>query len=1486
MKKLLLFAFTLIITGAAFGQPPLTGVFTIPGSFPGGYSTIGDAISDLNARGVGAGGVTFDITPGYTEPVTSPLLVTATGTPGNQIIFQKNPSLSGPDPLVARTDAGTIATSVYGGQGDAVIIIQGSDYLTFNALDVTAGSQGIEYGYYLRKASGSDGCKFVTIKNAAITMNKGTSAYVAGIYSSNNDATSSPGSSAGIGVTSIGGRNESISVTGNTISNVFAGILFRGYNHSFPPYDLQDQNNVAGAAGAGNIIRNYAGNAASTSYGVYLIWQTSPNVSFNTIDNAGDGGTDATGPLYGICMSSSNAGGNMVFSNNNIKLSQGSTSLANCINIVPAGISAVVNSNTFSYGAFKSEITSFLIFCSNATPNITIDGNQTTGLINKTGAGELNCFFNSGASSGGMVSITGNTFSNITLTVASAFYGIRQASSVSEVEVISNNFISGIAGGSSAMYGIFQGFGAAGSMVSGNVISNWTGSGPMVGLTLGVSDDPVSLTASDNEINSLHTTGVSVVGIRNLSGIKNSIYGNKVCDLLSGNENGFVYGIYLVGGATTNVYNNYLTGLQCPNASAPIPLAGIYVAGGTSANVFYNTVCLYAMSSGATFGSAALYASTAPNLDMRNNILVNKSIPKGAAGYTAAYRRTSTDLSTYSINSNANDFYAGTPGPKNLIFYDGTNADQAMATYQTRVGPARDNISFSEDPPFEGTPFVCNPHIKTTVPTLCESGGIQVTSPFPVTDDIDGDPRSSIPDVGADEFNGISPFSCFPPTGIAIAFTSPTSVIISWLPAIPVPGVGYDYEVRTSGVPGSGPEGLFISGSTPGLNISVAGLAAVTTYYVYLRSDCGNGKFSSWSIPYPFTTPRIPIITGTVSTPGGIPPAPGDLFILASLHCNPSITQTTENGVVEYEVIGGVGTYRIYDFPGNPVQPGDMVDVTFYDGVHFRPIEVTIPGSLTVVADVQIVINMSITFQKTDWFTIAIPPDRTLLVHWNGVQWPYDGTGGCGNTDVQQWNGNSWYLPSYSPWNFNPDSTVRQITNNTGSYIFKRFHCDDGYGFTLDFTIVPSTGQTSPANPQDFALLNVGGRDGFSCEFGDIISPVHTFIYQYGAMLQNFPSRLGADGVQDLEIQFDSYNNIFWGDMELRIDLVDVTQPGTLELLIPDAVVPIITVAINPGDTVCYFHPGGILIPGNHKMDLLAQGGLSMGVDCFNFTSRVAVPVLPTVTTAPVSNITPVSAESGGNVTSDGGATVMARGVCWSILPNPTILDNITLDGAGIGPYTSIMTPLLPSTIYHVRAYATNNTGTGYGDDLSFTTLTLVPEFRIVQKVTVDPLQSVCYDATNTITVAGDETYFVVEPSGSAIFAAGSKIIILPDTWIKQSGYMHAYVDSTGEYCGAVKQPDATVMKAEEKSIRIENFFFRIYPNPTTGNFTLEQKGDKSYTALKIEIYGMRGEKVMTAAMTGEKKHEFQFSNVPAGLYFVKVLTDDSVETIKLVKAR
>lgn len=114
--------------------------------------------------------------------------------------------------------------------------------------------------------------------------------------------------------------------------------------------------------------------------------------------------------------------------------------------------------------------------------------------------------------------------------------------------------------------------------------------------------------------------------------------------------------------------------------------------------------------------------------------------------------------------------------------------------------------------------------------------------------------------------------------------------------------------------------------------------------------------------------------------------------------------------------------------------------------------------------------------------------------------------------------------------------------------------------------------------------------------------------------------------------------------------------------------------------------------------------GLLFLTACKSINSNDPVAVLPQLTTTEVTSITQVAATSGGNITSDGSSSVTARGVCWSTNANPTIADNKTNDGGGIGQFKSLITGLYDGTTYFVRAYATNSAGTGYGSAYQITT--------------------------------------------------------------------------------------------------------------------------------------------------------------------------------------
>jgi uncharacterized protein (TIGR02145 family) len=118
----------------------------------------------------------------------------------------------------------------------------------------------------------------------------------------------------------------------------------------------------------------------------------------------------------------------------------------------------------------------------------------------------------------------------------------------------------------------------------------------------------------------------------------------------------------------------------------------------------------------------------------------------------------------------------------------------------------------------------------------------------------------------------------------------------------------------------------------------------------------------------------------------------------------------------------------------------------------------------------------------------------------------------------------------------------------------------------------------------------------------------------------------------------------------------------------------------------------------------------------------------PKLTTSEVTNITPNTATSGGSIISDGNKDIFIEGVCWSTNKSPTIEQNRTLDDYGVGSFTSTIIGLTPNTVYHVRAYAINDIGVGYGNEVTFSTNNVS-----VATLTTNPISYI----THTTAVSG-----------------------------------------------------------------------------------------------------------------------------------------------------
>ena len=921
--KLTLFVCTaLLLFSASDLKAQLIGIKNIPGD----YADLAAAISDLNTQGVGAGGVTLNLLAGNPQsaPAGGYTITTITGTAANPIIIEGNGNTI--------TASGALTA---GALNDAIVKIIGADYVTLkgfvltensaNTTTTAASNNMTEWGVALLYATTTNGAQNCTIQDNTITLNL---AYqnTFGVYS--NSVHSATTIATAATATTAAGGNSGLKIYGNTISDVNLGIVVVG------PTAAADHNDIVDIGGTsfatGNTITNYGRTNVFSGYtnvsgsvnGILIRNSKNYNISYNTITsslglvtagtlrgifipaftNAPTGTNTNTiqyntisvrsgvsAALVGVSVENTTANATTTVSINN-------NDFENCTHTVAATSTVTmiltpvlagtlnITGNTFSNLSVNTSGDLYLINGNNSTNNLNITNNSIVGSLAKTTAGgTVYCYYNFGSPTGGTATITGNTFSNVTLTGATTFYGIRQYTSTTQIELINNNTVSNITGGTSPIYGISHGYGAATSTVNGNTVSGLTNGAAIVGINLGDNTASSGLTVSGNIVSGLSSTGASAVSAIVLAaGSTTSIEKNKVYDISSSNAGGSVNGILLSLGTTTTLSNNIVGDLRATAANAANALIGINVAGGTTVNAYYNTVMLNGTSSGALFGSTALFASSTPALTLRNNIFINKSTASGA-GIVAAYRRLTATLTSYNAASNNNLFYAGIPSSSNVIYYDGTNSDQTIGAFKVRMA-TRDAASVTEDVTFASITG-SNPnflHIANGTTTFAESGAVDIAT---YADDFDGNVRfnnigyagtsTTGTDIGADEFDGtMIPMCTGTPTAGTI--TGANAVCSGLGTSLNLSGassdLGITYQWASSTTPG-GPYTTILGTNTA----EATGALTVPTYYI-VTVTCTNGGATATTAEKAVLINALPVIvasptTASFCTPSGSPAA-------------------------------------------------------------------------------------------------------------------------------------------------------------------------------------------------------------------------------------------------------------------------------------------------------------------------------------------------------------------------------------------------------------------------------------------------------------------------------------------------------------------------------------------------------------------------------------------------------------------------------------
>jgi hypothetical protein len=188
--------------------------------------------------------------------------------------------------------------------------------------------------------------------------------------------------------------------------------------------------------------------------------------------------------------------------------------------------------------------------------------------------------------------------------------------------------------------------------------------------------------------------------------------------------------------------------------------------------------------------------------------------------------------------------------------------------------------------------------------------------------------------------------------------------------------------------------------------------------------------------------------------------------------------------------------------------------------------------------------------------------------------------------------------------------------------------------------------------------------------------------------------------------------------------------------------------------------------------------GTALSSTVLNF--RTLTPNPPTITTVAASNITASSFQSGGSISADGGAPIIQRGICWNTTGNPTTANNLTIDGSGLGSFTSVAGSLTSNTTYYVRAYAINSGGiSGYGNQIIVQTSLLPPSL-------VSPANNVtlpcCNQWFNWSAVPGATSY-EFQLSKSSTFAFTVSTLALCGSGSMNSTTVNRALPTTNSFC-------------------------------------------------------------------------------------------------------